>query len=115
MASAAPLTKMRGVTVWKPSGIGFTLPFIYLLLFGSTLSILIFEKLAPVSFVLNASKYVKSASQADFTYLRIVLQSPQRQLGMVKACHYPNLLRSKGGASSSRSDGLNLAVGFNPR
>src|SRR6266545_1926816 len=32
MASAAPLTNIRGVTVWKPSGIGFTFPFIYLLL-----------------------------------------------------------------------------------
>src|SRR5215475_11592835 len=32
MASAAPLTNMRGVTVWKPSGIGFTSRFICFLL-----------------------------------------------------------------------------------
>src|SRR5215510_4270792 len=31
MASAARLTNIRGVTVWKPSGTGFTLPFIFLL------------------------------------------------------------------------------------
>lgn len=34
-----------------------------------------------MSFAFNTWEYVKSAFQADFTYLRIVLQSPQRQLG----------------------------------
>jgi len=33
--------------------------------------------------------------------------------GGPRPCHYPNLLRSKGGASSSRSDGLNLGRRFN--
>src|SRR5215475_13196273 len=33
---------------------------------------------------------------------------------MKNPCHYPDLC-AKGAFSSSRSDGLNLAVGFNPR
>src|SRR5262245_29581630 len=33
---------------------------------------------------------------------------------MKNPCHYPDLY-TKGAFSSSRSDGVNLAVGFNPR
>jgi len=41
------------------------------------------------------------------------MNSPNGSWEMVKACHYPNF-RAKRATSSSRSDGLNLAVGFQP-
>src|SRR5882672_572230 len=36
-------------------------------------------------------------------------------VGHSQTCHYPYLLRPMEGASSSRSDGVNLAVRFNAR
>jgi hypothetical protein len=38
----------------------------------------------------------------------------KKNWGIGVACHYPDLCM-KGAFPSSRSDGLNLAVGFNPR